>query len=422
MKRKLVAFLATFLTVFSAFNIKAYSSEKISNTNVIAFSDIKDIMLENSIDMKIADNNLKDSKQEVDKINDEIEDLGYKPSNLSSTISKLKKELKSKGIEDSDDVKEANEKISRLESKLNGEDTENSAEINSQLSSLKSALEDYNTLTLLQSYQQKRKTAQRNYKKTELNYRQTVEKAVYEAEKSYVQCLGTVSKIDNSKKKTEYDEKKINIYKLQYESGFISKKEYEDAVRNNVDSKNDLIETETNQETALNNLKSALGIDIKEDISLSNDITKDLQEVTKINYEEDLDEMLENSINITIADLELQWAKDNDDDNDDDYENYSLENKALSLDKQYITSEIDFKQKYYNLMNAYNSIKSSYDKLQQSQEDYVTASRKYSYGFITKNELEKTEIELEEKMSDFNNERNEFYLKYLDYNQMKEGY
>ena len=343
MKRKLVSFLATFLTVFSAFNIKAYSSEKISNTNVIAFSDIKDIMLENSIDMKIADNNLKDSKQEVDKINDEIEDLGYKPSNLSSTISKLKKELKSKGIEDSDDVKEANEKISRLESKLNGEDTENSSEINSQLSSLKSALEDYNTLTLLQSYQQKRKTAQRNYKKTELNYRQTVEKAVYEAEKSYVQCLGTVSKIDNSKKKTESDEKKINIYKLQYESGFISKKEYEDAVRNNVDSKNDLIETETNQETALNNLKSALGIDIKEDISLSNDITKDLQEVTKINYEEDLDEMLENSINITIADLELQWAKDNDDDNDDDYENYSLENKALSLDKQYITSEIDFK-------------------------------------------------------------------------------
>ena len=105
-----------------------------------------------------------------------------------------------------------------------------------------------------------------------------------------------------------------------------------------------------------------------------------------------------------------------------DYENYTLENKELSLDKQSITSEINFKEKYNNLMTAYNSIKSSYDKLQQSQEDYGVSSKKYSLGFITKNELEKAKLDLDSKMSDFNSERNDFYLKYLDYTQMKEGY
>ena len=62
-------------------------------------------------------------------------------------------------------------------------------------------------------------------------------------------------------------------------------------------------------------------------------------------------------------------------------------------------------------MTAYNSIKSSYDKLQQSQEDYGVSSKKYSLGFITKNELEKAKLDLDSKMSDFNSERNDFYLK-----------
>lgn len=401
MKKRLIAFLLTFLTMFSFAHVKAYSAD----TQVISFNNIKSIMIENSIDMKMADNDLKDTKQEMEKINDDIEDLGYKGSSISSSIKDLE-----------DQIEEYEDEISELD-----KTDENYITNKENLETKKASAEK--TLSDLKDYKEKRTTAQRNLKKAELTYNQTVEDAVYKAQQSYISCLSTISQIQNKKDSLEYNEKKADIYKLQYENGFLSKKEYEDAVRDNTDSQNEINQLENAQETALNNLKLTLGISQGEDITLSNDIEADLNSVLSIDYKEDLKEMLKNSVDISIADLELQWAKDDDDDDDDDdYENYSLENKELNLDKQYTTLEITFKEKYNDLMTAYNSIKSSYDKLQQSQEDYGVLSKKYSFGFITKNELEKAKIDLDSSTADFNTERNEFYLKYLDYTQMKEGY
>lgn len=401
MKKRLIAFLLTFLTMFSFAHVKAYSAD----TQVISFNNIKSIMIENSIDMKMADNDLKDTKQEMEKINDDIEDLGYKGSSISSSIKDLE-----------DQIEEYEDEISELD-----KTDENYITNKENLETKKASAEK--TLSDLKDYKEKRTTAQRNLKKAELTYNQTVEDAVYKAQQSYISCLSTISQIQNKKDSLEYNEKKADIYKLQYENGFLSKKEYEDAVRDNTDSQNEINQLENAQETAINNLKLTLGISQGEDITLSNDIEADLNSVLSIDYKEDLKEMLKNSVDISIADLELQWAKDDDDDDDDDdYENYSLENKELNLDKQYTTLEITFKEKYNDLMTAYNSIKSSYDKLQQSQEDYGVLSKKYSFGFITKNELEKAKIDLDSSTADFNTERNEFYLKYLDYSQMKEGY
>ena len=411
LKKRLIAFLLTFMTVFSFSHVKAYSAD----TQTISFSNIKSIMIENSIDMKIADNELKDTKQELQKINDDIEDLGYKGSSISSSIKDLE-----------DDIETLEKEIDNLQEQLDSldEDDDSYSTITNDLADKKATLTSKKSdLSDLEDYKEKRTTAQRALKTAELTYNQTVENAVYKAQESYISCLSTISELQNKKDSLDYNEKKADIYKLQYESGFLSKKEYEDAVRDNTDSQNEITELENKQETALNNLKLTLGISQGEDITLSNDIEVDLNSVASINYKEDLKEMLNNSVDISVADLELQWAKDDDDDDDDDdYENYSLENKELTLDKQYTTLEISFKEKYNDLMTAYNSIKSSYDKLQQSQEDYGVLSKKYSFGFITKNELEKAKIDLDSTTSDFNTERNEFYLKYLDYTQMKEGY
>lgn len=414
MKRKLVAFLLAFFTAFSISGVKAFCAD--TDTEIVSFNNIKSIMIENSIDMKIADNNLKNTKQELQKINDDIEDLGYKGSSIKKSISSLE-----------DEIDELQSNITTLQNEYDSLDESDEsyfskktelAEKKEELTNKKSVLDKLN------GYKEKRTTAQRNCKKAELTYNQTVEEAVYKAQQSYVNCLSLVSQLDTKKSTLEYNEKKSDIYKLQYESGFLSKKDYEDSLTDNTDSENEIIEIENKKETAINNLKLNLGISQGAEISLSDDLDADMNEVASINYTEDLKEMLKNSIDISLANLEIDWAKDDDDDedDDDDYENYTLENKELSLDKQYITSAIDFKEKYNNLMTAYNSIKSSYDKLQQSQEDYVVSSRKYAYGFITKNDLEKAKLDLDNKMSDFNTERNEFYLKYLDYTQMKEGY
>ena len=415
MKRKLIAFLLVLFTALSISSTKAYCSD----TQTISFSNIKSIMIENSIDMKIADNNLKNTKQELQKINDSIEDLGYKGSTISKNISTLE-----------DDIEKLDSTVKSLKKQLNS-----MTESDPLYSEVKSEYEDNNekltdnqsNLKQLKNYKDSRTTAQRNLKKAELTYDQTVEDAVYKAQQSYISCLSTTSQLENKKNTLEYNTKKSDISKLQYESGFLSKKDYEDTITNNTDSENEIKELESKNEIALNNLKLTLGISQGVDVNLDNNVEVDFNSVISINYNEDLKEMIKNSIDISASNLEVDWAKDDDDNeknNDDehDYENYTLENKELSLDKQSTTSEINFKEKYNNLMTAYNSIKSSYDKLQQSQEDYGVSSKKYSLGFITKNELEKAKLDLDSKMSDFNSERNDFYLKYLDYTQMKEGY
>lgn len=410
----MIAFLFAFFTVFNISGITAHCADR----QEISFSNIKSIIIENSIDMKIADNNLKNTKQELQKINDKIEDLGYKCSSIKKSISTLESEVEA--LED--EIKTLKSEISSLP-----EGDESLASKNAALADKTETLtKKQSDLSKLEAYKTQRTTAQRNSKKAELTYNQTVEQAVYKAQQSYVSCLSNSYQLENKENVLGYNQKKSDIYKLQYESGFLSKKDYENSLRDNTDSENEITELKNKQETLLDNLKLTLGISQGDEITLSNNIQTDLNEVASISYKEDLKEMLKNSTDITIADLELQWAKDDDDEedeeDDDDYENYSLENKELSLDKLQLTSEINFKEKYNTLMTSYNSLKSSYDKLQQSQQDYIDDSRKYSYGFITKNDLEKTKLDLDGKMSDFNNARNEFYLKYLEYSQMKEGY
>lgn len=415
MKKKLVTFLIVLFTAFSISGTRAYCSDM----QTISFDNIRSIMIENSIEMKIADNNLKNTKQDLQKINDSIEDLGdgsYKGSTINKNISDLE-----------DEIEELESKVKSLKSKL-----DSLTDSDPLYSEVKSEYEDNNeklnnnrsTLKELEDYKEIRTTAQRNLKKSELNYNQTVEDAVYKAQQSYISCLSTTSQLDIKKNILKYNIKKSDISRLQYESGFLSKKDYENTITDNTDSENEIKELESKNEIALNNLKFIIGVSQSADIKLDKNIETDFNSVMSINYNEDLKEMLKNNINISVSNLELDWAKDDDDKEDDDYdyENYTIENKELSLDKQYITSEMNFREKYNNLIAAYNSIKSSYDKLQQSQEGFGVSSKKYSLGFITKNELEKAKLDLDSKMADFNAERNEFYLKYLDYTKMKEGY
>ena len=72
LKRKLVTFLMALLTAISISSVKAFCAD--TDAQVVSFGNIKSIMIENSIDMKIADNELKDAKQELKKVNDDIED------------------------------------------------------------------------------------------------------------------------------------------------------------------------------------------------------------------------------------------------------------------------------------------------------------------------------------------------------------
>ena len=47
---------------------------------------------------------------------------------------------------------------------------------------------------------------------------------------------------------------------------------------------------------------------------------------------------------------------------------------------------------------------------------------KLSFGELSKKEVEKQKIDLDNTKKDFNKERNELYMSYMKYLQVKEGY
>ncbi|MDO5518005.1 MAG: TolC family protein [Clostridium sp.] len=399
MKKKLIIFLLAFMTIVNVPSINVYSA----SLDNVSFTSIRSIMMENSIDMQIAQNKLDSSRQDLKKIKDDIEDIKSDISGYESTKDSLNSEL---GALDSSSDSYSSDK----------------EEIDVKLDDCESKLDELNDS--LDNYENQKEKAQRSLKEAQMTYDKTVENAVYSSQKSYIDYLSMLSDIELKKGNIELKTKEAQTAKLKYDSGFLSKNDYDSADTDTTDLNNELNELKSKEEIALKNLKLSLGINQDSNITLSNDLEADFNAVLSIDYEKDLNEMLENNADIRLLNMQIDWAEDDeeDSDDDDDYEDYSLENNELSLDKKYISTEIDFKEKYNNLINAYNSLKSSYDKVKTKQESYALNGRKYSFGFVSKNDLEQSKLDLDKEESSFNSARNQFYLNYLDYIQMKEGY
>lgn len=403
MKKKLITFLIGLMVTSSGLGIQAFCDSKVD----VSINNIKTIMLENSIDMTIIDNNLKNTKQNLDKVKDQIDDVDDEIDSLKNKISSKQSQI---------DALKASVEIT--------------PDIQTQIDQYEEDLDGYkDALKLkedsLDKFDDSKKSAQHALKTAKLEYDQKVEKAVYSAKKSYIDYLASLSQIDLKNDNLDFKKKQADAARIKYQYGFISKKEYNSLITDNTDLDYGITETESSKEIALKNLKLTLGIDQTDEIKVSDNIENDMNAVFAIKFEDDLETMLKNNIDIEIARMKLEWDQDEEDDkddDDDDYENYNITNEKLSLEKQVETAQITFKQKYNDLMNSYNSLRSSYNKLNDKNNALAAAIKKYEMGFGSKNNVTQAKLDVDSSTVSINKEKNEFYLKYIDYTQMREGF
>ena len=402
MKKRLVTFLIGLAVTFNGLGIQGFCDKKVD----VSIDNIKNIMLDNSIDMTIMDNNLKNTKQNLDKIKDQIDDIDSEIKNLKNKIEDRENRI--------DALKSSEEITSEIQNKIDQYQYEID-EYEDQIKDKEKSLDDFDD---------SKKSAQHSLKTAKLEYEQKVEKAVYDAKKSYIDYLATIAQIDLKNDNLDFKQKQAEAARIKYQYGFISKKEYNNLISDNTDYDYGITETVSSEEIALKNLKLTLGLDQSDEINVVDNIENDMNAVLSIKFEEDLDTMLKNNIEIEIARMKLEWDQDEEDDkdDDDDYENYDLENQKLTFQKQLETAQIDFRQKYNDLMNAYNSLKSSYTKLNDNKKALEVAIKKYDMGFASKNNVTQAKLDVDNNTVDINKQKNEFYLKYLDYTQMKEGF
>jgi len=263
------------------------------------------------------------------------------------------------------------------------------------------------------------------YKKAQTAYDQKVESVVYAAQDAYITYLANLSNEKLKEDKVNSNEKEEQVYKLQYENGFISKNEYTSKLQANT-SINELNSLTDTVELSRTKLCNTLGISPEEKMTFDTNITENFEMISKINYENDLEQMLSNNVDIKLQNDQISDLEDEEDDYDDKDEeniyNYKLENENTTLKQLMNTAETDFKGQYNTLMNSYNSIKSSYDKLTEDEKSYTIMETKYNYGFASKKEVDDVKLTLDTERSTFNASKNTLYVDYLRYIQMKEGY
>lgn len=379
----------------SLFNISsAYADTINSSTEAsdsgsikVSLENIRDIMTENNLDIKILDNKLKIAKDDYDTAKDEKE-----------TAEDAKTEAKTAY----DNAVLAND----------GTDSAAKTKLGEAEIALTTAEKNLST------YKDALKTARNNYD-------QGVEDKVYSAQQAYITYLSDLSKKTIAEDTKKQNEKKEQIYKLQYESGFISKNKYTSLLQGNT-STNDLSSANNTEELDRIKLCNTLGISTEEKVIFNTDITTDFQVISKINYEDDLAKMLDNNLDIKVKNDDISDLEDQEDtydaNDESDIYDYKLENTNMELQQLINNTKAEFKTSYNDLITSYNSVKSSYDVINQEQLEYKITQTKYDYGFISQNDLDAAKLTLDKDNADFINKRNQCYLKYLKYIEMKEGY
>lgn len=367
-----------------------------NNTIKVSLDTIRDIVIENNLDIKVYENNKKIAQQEYDEARTAYNDATTAVTNATTAVTNATNAV---------DVQTAKDRAA------------------ANLVTAKAALDvaNKNVTTTDTTLTTKRD----NLSKVNNDYDTHVETNVSTAEAEYLTYLYDLSMQKINEDTVKSNEKAAQVYKLQYESGFISKNAYTDYLQANT-SVNDSNASKDTVELDRTKLCNTLGISLEENITFNTDINQDFQVISKIKYDDDLNQMLDNNIaikqqNTVISDLKDQESDYDSKDQSDIY-NYTLENDNNTLQQLINNKQTTFMNQYNDLMKSYNAIQSSYNVILQKQKEYQDSQTQYDYGFISKNALDTVKLSLDNQNATFVKSRNDCYLKYLQYIEMKEGY
>lgn len=398
MKKTFIMFLMMSLMLSNTSAAWADSSSSIE----LSLDNIKPIILENNLDMQTADNNEKKAEEDYNNLLDDVNDKEDEVTSKKTEISNYNTEI-------------SNFKLA--------EDGANSDDLTTLKTNLKAATNDLNTLnTDLDTLEQQKTTKRYAVKTATVTYNQTVEKAIYTAQQDYINYLSILEDKETKKNEIKSNERDLSVFNLKYSQGFAAKSDGDTYNLKETTLNNDLSQINTKADAALKDLKTALGVDQSTEIKFDNSIDKDLQDILQINFDKDTQTMFQNNFNIQLQNLSIDELNNKQDQDDSSVSDYEIDNAQISLEQKTIDAKTNFKSQYDTLMTSYNTLKGDYDTLKNYQTQFNTMNAQYSYGFASKQQVDDLNTQIVNQNSVIDNQKNQLYLNYLHYVQMKEGY
>ncbi|MBW6409114.1 viral A-type inclusion protein [Clostridium weizhouense] len=381
--KKFISALILFIVCLNFTNVQAATNNVIE----ISLDNIEEIMLEYSPELKIIENNLEKAREEYKDTIDKIDDLEDEIKDLKNKIEIVKAAPENKENINETPKEDPNKK------KLEASQEE------------------------LESLKDSKKAKKYDLRIARTKYDKEVRQAVMKVQKQYIDYLDTVAKKEVKLSELNTKNKQSEVSKKKYEMGFISKKEYTTNTFDTTDLKNELSQLNTKQENDLKELLLSLGLSNTEELKFNTDIKIDLDKISKINFQDDLEEMLDNNVDMQIRKIESDKLDDLDDISD-----YEIDNNEIYFKQEKDKAKLEFEKQYNNLKVSCDLIKNADERLKRDQYDVVIMNSKYNYGFTSKKQIEEFENELNKKESDFISQKNNLYINYLTYIQMKNGY
>jgi len=239
---------------------------------------------------------------------------------------------------------------------------------------------------------------------------------VTSAQEKYIKYLYDKSIKEIKEEELKYNKEKNDIAKRKYDMGYISKNEYSTKIIDIIDIQNEYNKLSVDEDLSLKELKNSLGIGNKK-IVIDENINFDINNIANIDFEEDFDYMISNNRNIKIKEIELEQLEDKDESDD-----YEIDNAELELTQEENNSRLNFQEKYNNLISSYNNIRNSINKLNDKEKAFNIMKVKLDHGYVSNKESEEKYIELINQKSEYIKDKNQLYINYLKYLQMKDGY
>lgn len=390
----------------------ANSSNLTNNENAIKISlaNIKDIILENNQQAKIYDNNRNNIKltYDDDKDTEATAESAYESANTAynSANTTYSNELAEYNQDPANNTKPSNTEVIKAQTDLESAQKD--------LDSAKKTL-DSDKYAL--------RTAN-------IKYDQNIENLVKQAQTDYISyVLNDLSSKDYNTANVQLLKKAVDAAKVQYDMGFLSKNDYTTAQLNYTNALNTSNTSNDAEENDKTKLLNDLGISAGENVVFDTNMDQDLNDVSRIVYDNDLKQMLDNNLTLQTDNISIDKASDDKDaetDSNSDNENKEIDNvydnaqMQLELDKS--NAEKDFKTKYDALMNSYATLKSSADSLQQQKDNYNASQVSYDYGFASQQSVDESKVNSLKTSESYQKDKSTFYENYLSYIEAKEGY
>ncbi|MDP4108713.1 MAG: hypothetical protein Q8878_01675 [Bacillota bacterium] len=288
--------------------------------------------------------------------------------------------------------------------------------------SLKKANAESPSATLTSSYNAN-KANRDNYYIVYLNqkmqYDKNVQQLVLKAKQLYFAYNTDLTQEQCKLKQLEYEKQEFAAADAKLKAGYLSQNEFDSISLELATYSDSYASQQQKTKSDLQSLITGLGLKTEDtgvEVAAPAIDEAAFSTIPSISFSDDNTAMLANNVSVKALEAALEVRKEA------TIKDYSkMDTLTVSIEQAKNNAVLSFQQQYNALSDAYNAYKTALSAYKVKNTAYENAKLKYQYGYISI--LQLNGLELSKIQSDIalSSQRENLYLAFLRYNQMKSG-